>query len=137
MKLLSTQYFLWIFYKDKDRNFYYLSKICKWMLSASKIGFGFRQLYVHKRIWVFVATLALDSWPMQGLARVCAKKKAWESHLMLPGVQNNVREWTLTIPSELPFWELESWWTFESSKSDCRGQNSLDWRVLYIIGKIL
>ncbi len=22
---------------------------------------------------------------------------------------------TLTLPSELPFWELESWWTLESS----------------------
>jgi hypothetical protein len=29
-------------------------------------------------------------------------------------------------PSELPFWELESQWTFEFSEGDCRGQNPLD-----------
>jgi hypothetical protein len=33
-----------------------------------------------------VATLALGSWPMQGLARVRAKREARESHLMLLGV---------------------------------------------------
>jgi hypothetical protein len=48
-----------------------------------------------------------------------------------------VWEWTLTFRSELPFWELESWWTPESLESDCKGQNPLHWRVLYIIGKIL
>ncbi len=47
-----------------------------------------------------------------------------------------MREWTLTLPSELPFWELESPWTFESSKNNCRGQNPLDWGVFYIIEKL-
>ncbi len=32
---------------------------------------------------------------------------------------------------------MESQWTFESSKSDCRSQNSLNWRFPYIIGKLL
>jgi hypothetical protein len=45
--------------------------------------------------------------------------------------------WTLTLPSELPFWELESQWTSNFSKGDCKGHNSLDWKVLYIIEKIL
>ncbi len=36
------------------------------------------------------------------------QEEVWESHLMLPGVQKNVREWTLTLPSEFPFWELKS-----------------------------
>jgi hypothetical protein len=40
-------------------------------------------------------------------------------------------------PKEPPFWELESQWTSEFSKGDCRGQNPVDWRVLYIIGKLL
>jgi hypothetical protein len=44
---------------------------------------------------------------------------------MLLGVQESVREWTLTLPSELPLWELESQWTPKFSESDCRGQNSL------------
>jgi hypothetical protein len=55
-----------------------------------------------------VTTLALNSWLKQGLARVRAKKEARESHLMLSGMQKNVKEWTLTLPSELPFWEFES-----------------------------
>jgi hypothetical protein len=41
-----------------------------------------------------VGTLALGLQPMQGFARLRAKKEAQESHLVLP--------------SELPFWELES-----------------------------
>ncbi len=48
-----------------------------------------------------------------------------------------MREWTLKLPSELPFWELESQWTLESSKNDCKGQNPLDWGVPYIIEKLL
>jgi len=56
---------------------------------------------------------------------------------MLPGVQESVREWTFTLLSELPLWELESRWTLESSESNFRGQNLLDWKVLYIIGKFL
>jgi hypothetical protein len=56
---------------------------------------------------------------------------------MLLRVQKNVKEWTLTLPSELSFWELESQWTPEFLGSDCRGQNPLDWKVYYIIGKLL
>jgi hypothetical protein len=56
---------------------------------------------------------------------------------MLPGVQKSVREWTLTLPKELPLWELESWRTPKFSERDYRGQNSLDWGVLYIIGNFL
>ncbi len=52
-------------------------------------------------------------------------------------MQESVREWTFTLPSELPLWELESRWTLESLGSSCRGQNPLDWRVPYIIGNIL
>jgi len=56
---------------------------------------------------------------------------------MLPGVQESVREWTLTLPNELPVWELESWWTPKFSESDCKGQNPLDWKVPCIIAKFL
>jgi len=62
---------------------------------------------------------SLGSWPRQGLARVRAKREARESHLMLPGMQ-----------------ELESRWTPKSSKINCRGQNPMNWRILYIIKKI-
>jgi hypothetical protein len=53
---------------------------------------------------------------------------------MLLGMQKNVSKWTLTLPSELPLWELESQWTSEFLESDCKSQNSLIWRVPYIIG---
>jgi hypothetical protein len=48
-----------------------------------------------------------------------------------------MREWTLTLPRQLPFWEMESQWIPETSESDCRGQNSMAYGILYIIGKIL
>jgi hypothetical protein len=59
------------------------------------------------------------------------------SHLMLPGVQESVRKWTFTLPKQLPLRELESQWTPESLGGDCKGQNPLDWEVLYIIGNFL
>jgi hypothetical protein len=86
---------------------------------------------------LFVATLALGSWPRQGLAKVRAKYEARESHFMLPWVQKSVREWTFALPSELPLWELESRWTPKSSEGDYMGQNPLDWKVPYIIRKFL
>jgi len=42
-----------------------------------------------------------------------------------------------TLPSELPFWELKSQWPLQPSEDDCKGQTSLDWKIPYIIGKIL
>jgi hypothetical protein len=51
---------------------------------------------------------------------------AQESCFMLPRVQKNVKEWTFTLPSELPFWELKFWWTPKFSEGDCKGQNSFD-----------
>jgi hypothetical protein len=56
---------------------------------------------------------------------------------MLPRVQKNVREWTLTFPRELPLWELESRWTPKSSKSNYRSQNPMDWGIPYIIRNLL
>jgi hypothetical protein len=73
-------------------------------------------------------------------ARACksaGQEWAQELHFMLMGVQESVREWTPTLPSELPLWELESQWVFEFLKGNYRGQNSLDWQVFYIIEKIL
>jgi len=40
-------------------------------------------------------------------------------------------------PKGVPLWELESRWTPEVLEGNCRGQNSMDWKVLYINGKIL
>jgi hypothetical protein len=79
--------------------------------------------------FLFVATLALGSRPRQGFARVNGKTWARECARMW--------KWTLTLPKELPLWELESRWTPKTSKSDCKGQNPPPWRVIYIIGKLL
>ncbi len=49
----------------------------------------------------------------------------------------SVREWTLTLPRQLPLWEMESRWTPEISESDLRGQTSMACDVLYIIRKLL
>ncbi len=75
-----------------------------------------------------VATLTLGSQPRQRLVRLWAKREAWESHFMLPGMQNSVREWALTLLSELPFWELETQWTPKFLEGDCRGQKSIGLR---------
>ncbi len=63
--------------------------------------------------------------------------KAW-SHISCSREYGTVwRNEPPTLPSELPLWELESRWTPESLESDCRGQNPLDWKVLYIIQNFL
>jgi hypothetical protein len=48
-----------------------------------------------------------------------------------------MREWTLRLPKQLPFWEMESRWTPNISESNYRGQNSMACNVPYIIGKLL
>jgi hypothetical protein len=73
-----------------------------------------------------VVTLDLGLRPRQGLARLQTKRKARESCHMLPRMQESVREYTLPLPRELPFWELESRWTFKCLESDCKGQNPMD-----------
>ncbi len=55
----------------------------------------------------------------------------------LPEVLESVRQWSHTFPSGFPLWELESLRTPKSSKSNLRSQNSLDWKLIYTIGKIL
>jgi hypothetical protein len=41
------------------------------------------------------------------------------------------------IPSELPLWDLEFRWTSKCLEGNFKGQNSLDLKVFYIIGKLL
>jgi hypothetical protein len=84
-----------------------------------------------------VTTLALASRPRQGYAKVRTKWEGRESHFMLLGVWESVREWSLTLPSEFSLWELESWWILKSLEWDCKGQNPLDFKIPYIIEKLL
>jgi hypothetical protein len=46
----------------------------------------------HSCSSLVVVTLALGSQPRQGVARLWAKKEAWESVCIFPGVQENVKE---------------------------------------------
>jgi hypothetical protein len=48
-----------------------------------------------------------------------------------------MREWTITLPRQLPLWEMESLWTPETLESNFRGQNSMACGVLHIIRKLL
>jgi len=52
-------------------------------------------------------------------------------------VWRSMREWTLTLPRQLPLWEMESRWSPKNSESNFRGQNSMACGILYIIGKFL
>jgi hypothetical protein len=73
----------------------------------------------------YVATLALGSWPRQGVARLRAKKNTRESHHMLLGVPKSVREWTFTLPSEFPCWELEPQMDFRIFKVRLQGSKPI------------
>jgi hypothetical protein len=86
-------------------------------------------LYSFVIFCIVVATLALGSRPRQGFARVQVNRRAREC--------GRVWEWTLTLPNELPFSELESWWTPKTSERDCKGQNPSPWGVIYNIGNLL
>ncbi len=56
---------------------------------------------------LFVTTLALGLRPRQRSCKVVGQKEAQESHHILSGVWENVKEWTLTLPRQLPLWEME------------------------------
>ncbi len=93
----------------------------------------------HPKIptWPFyVTTLALGSGLKQGLQE-CRTRRRPRRHILLPRMQKSGRKWTLTLPRQLSLGELESIRTPKSLRSNCKGQNPLDWRVFYTIGKIL
>jgi hypothetical protein len=52
-------------------------------------------------------------------------------------MQKSVREWTLTLSTELSSWELESQMGSRISKNNRRDQNSMDWDIPSIIEKLL
>jgi hypothetical protein len=85
----------------------------------------------------FITTLTLGSRPRQGVARLRAKRKTRESHHMFSGVQ---RVWRNEPSHSQVNSNVGSWnpkWTPESSQHNCKGQNALPWKVIYIIGKLL
>jgi len=83
-----------------------------------------------------IATLALGLRPRYGFARLRAKKET-ESHTTYSRECERVWGNEPSHPQGVPLWELESWWTPEFSKDDCKGQTSMVLDIPYIIGNIL
>jgi len=70
----------------------------------------------------------------------CGVKMQLENHIHASKnlrIWKIVKDWAHTLPSGFPLWELESLLNLKKLESNFRGQNSLDWRVFYIIGKFL
>jgi hypothetical protein len=113
-----------------------------WTLVYLGISLGLCHFFYFKILWKNTLVISYHNPNLRLVtkAKACkgeAKREAQESPLMFPGVQESVREWTLTLPSGLPLWELESQWTPKSLENDFRSQNPLDWGFPYIIGKFL
>ncbi len=64
----------------------------------------------------------------------CGPKVHPESPICIHG---SVKEWTHTLPSGLPLWELESLWSFKPFMRYFKGQNLLDQKVPYTIQTFL
>ncbi len=95
-------------------------------------------IYLRPKSWLVKSVIKSSIWktlchnPSLGLAtKAKACKGAGQEEC------ERVWGWRLTLPSELPLWELESRWTLEPLESDRSGQNTSHWRILYIIGKLL
>jgi hypothetical protein len=84
---------------------------------------------------IIVTTLALGSWPKQGFVKVRAKCETWESHFMLPGMWEGVKEWTpFGVLGQNDIWVLVLW---PDTKYTIRGKvvaspKSGLWWVLWI-----
>ncbi len=94
----------------------------------------------HLEGFILLSRCCNPSLKLATKARACkgaGQEWAQESHFIFLGVQESVREWTPTLTNELPLWELESQWTSKSLEGNCRGQNSLDWEIPYIIENFL
>jgi len=73
------------------------------------------------KLWRFiVATLALDSRPRQGFARLWAKNETG-SHTTYSRECESVWGNEHSHPQGVPLWELESRWILKSSEDDCKG----------------
>ncbi len=81
-----------------------------------------------------VTTLALGSRSRQGAWKGVVWKCNPEVTFTFSG---SVREWAHTLSNGLPFWELKSLWSLKFLKNNLKSQNSLNWKLLYTIGKIL
>ncbi len=104
----------------------------------SHLGITTKGDQVDERMYIgIITTLALGLRSKQRVARLRTKRKTQESHHMLPKVQ---RVWENEPSHSQVNSHVGSWspkWTFESLERDCKGQNPLLRRVIYIIGNLL
>jgi hypothetical protein len=75
--------------------------------------------------FINVATLALGSRPRRKVARLRAKEGDPGVTSHAPGSAKSVREGTLTLPNELPCWELESQMDSQIFRARLQGSNPL------------
>jgi hypothetical protein len=107
-----------------------------WIVLNNKIQvFFFKSIYIFKR--KNVITLVLGSQPKQGVARCGARGKP-ENHISCSWECKRV--WRNEPSHSQMNSHLKNWspkWIIKFLKSNCRGQNSIDWDIPYIIEKIL
>jgi hypothetical protein len=84
-----------------------------------------------------VTTLTLGLRPRYGLTKLADQKWNLGVTFHVPGNAGKCEGMNPTLLNEFPLWELESQWTPKLIEGNCRGQNSLDWKILYTIEKIL
>jgi hypothetical protein len=84
-----------------------------------------------------VTTLALGSRPRLRGLQGCGPRGSPGITSRTPGSVRKCEGVNPHTPKATPTWEMESRWTPETSKSDCKGQTSMYCGVLYIIGKLL
>jgi hypothetical protein len=69
--------------------------------------------------------------------KVTGQKRKPGNESKCAGMNPHIPKRASTLKLGLPPWELESRWTHKCAESNCRGQNPMDWKVLYTIGKML
>jgi hypothetical protein len=85
----------------------------------------------------YVATIALGSWPKQRGLQGCGPRRSLGVTQHAPGIVRKCEGMNPHTLKGIPLWEMESRWIVESSKGNCRGQNTMAWGVLYIIKNFL
>jgi hypothetical protein len=78
------------------------------MIVLDKRLFNIYTMWYWMPLNFFVATLALGSQPRQGGCKVMGQEGGPRVTSHVPGSAKSVKEWTFTLPSVLPLWELES-----------------------------
>jgi hypothetical protein len=80
----------------------------KYIAQGLKVRIQHQLWHMLDLIFIICRNLSLELVTNARACKGACQEWAWELYFMLPGVQDSVKEWTFTPPSELPLWELES-----------------------------